>query len=378
MAKYTIKFSCGHTAEISLYGKTSERERKIKWYEKGVCPDCYKKGQEEKQALEYQAMLDWAAARNLPELNGSEKQVHFGVKIRDKIIKEIEGRIKADIQRFPETKEQQINGINGIKAIRTGLYKEADASFWIQIRELDHADIIKAWVKMQDNKKMEEEIKPVKEESTLRPEEQKTATVAEVRVLKNRIEIHSDKDQLVIDAVKQLGYRWDPDKKIWYFKLHSMTGTATDRAAEVGNALLCAGVPIIIYDKTIMEKAVKGGFEKQTHLWIYHNKTYGLVATWPYGQDYYDKAKRIPGASWESGIGMKLNAAQYKVIRDFVSCYGFKIAVGAEKVLKAAEEKELLSSKVSPIAVEQKLEGEHKLDDILNSSREIIDDLRDD
>lgn len=45
--KYTVKFSCGHEAEIELFGPTKERERKIKYYEQyGVCPDCYREQKE--------------------------------------------------------------------------------------------------------------------------------------------------------------------------------------------------------------------------------------------------------------------------------------------------------------------------------------------
>ena len=41
--KYTVTFSCGHTEEVELFGKGSDRERKIAWYEKsGLCPECYK------------------------------------------------------------------------------------------------------------------------------------------------------------------------------------------------------------------------------------------------------------------------------------------------------------------------------------------------
>lgn len=43
MANYTIKFSCGHEGVVSLFGKCSERERKIRWYEEeGVCSECFK------------------------------------------------------------------------------------------------------------------------------------------------------------------------------------------------------------------------------------------------------------------------------------------------------------------------------------------------
>lgn len=376
MAKYTVRFSCGHTAEVSLYGKTSERERKISWYENsGICPECYKKEKDEKQAAEYQEMLSWAAERKLPDLSGSEAQVHYGVKIRDKIIKELEGIFKRDLMKKISDEDKE-NEIMMRRLVRNGLYKEPVASYWIQIRDMDPVEIVREWYKTQEKKKTEEGIRPVKEESTIRPQEQKTATIAEIRVLKNRIEIHSDKDQIIIDSVKKAGYRWDGE--VWYFHLDSMTGTPADRVAEIGNRLLCDGIPVIIYDPIMRKKAVSGDFEPRYDLWIYNDLNYGLVATWPYGKNYYEKAKSITGSRWESGIGMKLNPIQYKIIRDFADAYDFRITAGAEKVLGEAEKNALKISKVNPVAVEKKVEAENKLESILHSSRDILDDLRDD
>lgn len=43
MAKYEIKYLCGHSGTIQLFGKNEDRERKIKYYESHyICPDCYK------------------------------------------------------------------------------------------------------------------------------------------------------------------------------------------------------------------------------------------------------------------------------------------------------------------------------------------------
>ena len=43
MAKYEVKFSCGHIETKSLYGKETERHNKIEYWEKfGVCTECYK------------------------------------------------------------------------------------------------------------------------------------------------------------------------------------------------------------------------------------------------------------------------------------------------------------------------------------------------
>jgi hypothetical protein len=39
--KYMVKFSCGHTAQVELFGKSSERDKKISYFEKyGVCQEC--------------------------------------------------------------------------------------------------------------------------------------------------------------------------------------------------------------------------------------------------------------------------------------------------------------------------------------------------
>jgi len=43
MGKYIINYACGHTGEIQLFGKISERERKVEWLESQLCPECAKK-----------------------------------------------------------------------------------------------------------------------------------------------------------------------------------------------------------------------------------------------------------------------------------------------------------------------------------------------
>ncbi|MGN0514402.1 MAG: hypothetical protein ACI4GD_08985 [Lachnospiraceae bacterium] len=53
MAKYTIKMGCGHEETISLFGKDTERKRKIEYYENfGLCTECYKKKQDEQRKSE--------------------------------------------------------------------------------------------------------------------------------------------------------------------------------------------------------------------------------------------------------------------------------------------------------------------------------------
>lgn len=50
MAKYKVKFSCGHEEVIELSGKNSDRERKINYFEKyGICSKCWEE-QKNKEA----------------------------------------------------------------------------------------------------------------------------------------------------------------------------------------------------------------------------------------------------------------------------------------------------------------------------------------
>ena len=51
MAKYTVKFSCGHEGTVRLFGENAERERKIKYYEAyGICPECWAEKQNEENS----------------------------------------------------------------------------------------------------------------------------------------------------------------------------------------------------------------------------------------------------------------------------------------------------------------------------------------
>ena len=70
MAKYDVTYSCGHTGIVELFGKNSERERKLQWFsESGLCPECYKaqkRAEQEKQPLVLNIDLDPFDRNGLP------------------------------------------------------------------------------------------------------------------------------------------------------------------------------------------------------------------------------------------------------------------------------------------------------------------------
>ena len=72
MAKYTIIMSCGHEDTVELFGKTSDRERKIEYFKSnGLCKDCYKKEieqQNESEGLSFNATI-------LPYINSEDGNI---------------------------------------------------------------------------------------------------------------------------------------------------------------------------------------------------------------------------------------------------------------------------------------------------------------
>ena len=82
MAKYNVTHSCGHEHEYKLFGKTRERDGKMAWLARQECPECRRKAAEEAAKVATEGM-------ELPELEGSEKQVKWANTIRGQFINAI-------------------------------------------------------------------------------------------------------------------------------------------------------------------------------------------------------------------------------------------------------------------------------------------------
>ena len=129
MAKYKIKFACGHTELKELLGKEKDRQNKIKWYEEnGICSDCYKT-QKEKELLQFEE------EKHLPQLQGTEKQIKWARKIRFNNFSNLSGIVKEsfhivakELQLKEVTKEQK----EQIKKLIENAKTNNSAKFWIE------------------------------------------------------------------------------------------------------------------------------------------------------------------------------------------------------------------------------------------------------
>lgn len=308
-------------------------------------------------------------------LSGTEKQVEWANRIRSKITKNVIlcYAFNAKKSFFVEMDEELIK-----KSERFILSKNK-ASFWIENREKDYTQFQRLIenVIYYEEEKEKNIIDEARKEATVYPNDQKTKVVAEIIFDDeiHEIKVKSEKDQIVINTVKSLHYDWSG--KVWYRETVPYKRDVADRMAEVGNKLLLDGVPIIIWDEAIRKKAINGIFEKECFRWVIKDKDM-ISIVWEFRSDeLYRKAKRLPHAKWENG-GMDVPARYYAEIRDFAKINEFKITPAAEELLSQAEDDEKAHIKTTIKKADVKKEENTELEDILNSSREVLEDLKDD
>lgn len=164
MAKYEILFACGHTAIIQLYGKHKERYSYIEWCkEHRVCPECYEKAkleEKEERLAEYKKEAEEAKieaeAMELPQLEGSEKQINWAMYIRKKLLPVADEAYISLEQNFDL---KQYNKEKFLELAKEWLHKftlQTKASFWIDHRYAGERDLALACAKCV-RKKMDEE-----------------------------------------------------------------------------------------------------------------------------------------------------------------------------------------------------------------------------
>lgn len=140
MARYIVKFACGHEEIIKLYGSHAERERKIAYYqEHGKCSECYKAEKKAEKETETSKIED------MPELQGTEKQVSWANDIRNKmaaeVVEYIRSKVKTDVKTFSSSfaalnEEQKAFVVRKSEAVAkyVTLITETSAKYYIENR----------------------------------------------------------------------------------------------------------------------------------------------------------------------------------------------------------------------------------------------------
>ena len=128
MAKYSVKFACGHVAEVELYGPEVERMKKIRHMRQyGLCPDCYKQSKlDEIESLETE--LD------LPVLIGSEKQIQWARSLRKEYLSNFFRCFNEIVERNSKNGHDTSYDLQMIEKFKIWLRTKHTAKFWIDLQ----------------------------------------------------------------------------------------------------------------------------------------------------------------------------------------------------------------------------------------------------
>lgn len=429
--KYEGTFACGHEGEVDVTGKRDKREWLAEKKFAGLCPECYEKMIQEKREKENKEALEKAKEMELPALNGTEKQISWANTIRQKFIDSVEtivdknndnkkvflnkndeyefvnleerieglkdrlkqhiednneskiekckARISDKEEQLEEIKKRKIDNYEIIEIENYILNNVVSASDWIDLRDKNVSSILNSYLKsaLKTEEEIIEEIqkKEVMEESIVKPTNCIKPGIVEISIVDNTIIATYEKDSDFKEIVKGLGFSW---RGQWERKINKFNGPIEDRAAELGNELLNKGFAIYILNKDIREMAINGLYSKEIKNWILSrvNGEYAgrLVISWEgFSDTLYNRSKKLPSAIWDRGMVIKPN--YFKEVEEFARLYNFNFSDGALKLINDAKIKYNNCLEVEPAKVlkEKQKDG---LEEILNSSTDILDDLK--
>ena len=357
MSRYDIEFSCGHSASVNLMGKVSGAY--LEHLADDVCPHC----RAEKEDAENSAFEE---SYSLPGLDGSEKQIHWARTIRKLFFEKMEEE-KGGTE--PELYGQAVQFFG----------RKTAAKWWIDNRDWSPNGLIDKFYEeivsvelnaVRDNADAGED------PTIVCPENEVSKDIAHVYVLDGDVVVRSPKNDTIRNTVKAHGLRWDSEYQVWRLSMDIMNGNVEDRIAEIGNALLSEGVIVKIEDESLRTRAVNGEFEQRTERWIITDKEYNIRIYWEYNPSLYARIKALPGARYEDG-GVTVKARYFAEIRDFADLNDFKISPGAEKLLSKAEQADLEKARTTIKKAEKAAPKTKDVKEIMSSSRDVLDDLRD-
>lgn len=376
--QYKVKYDCGHEGYINIIkGQEWKLDSKYLHY----CPECYAKVRAEKRRIEAEERANELEKfkldqdLQLAELQGTEKQVKWAITIREQVIAFYKKQLSLG-------RLSDLASLGVMDKFKYFLETETSAALYINnLRFVDTGDMYKILKNLQVKTVEEEELEEeIKDESTIVPENfnNKTAYVVE-QVGVDRIKVSAgEKNEEIRLYLRSKGFRWEDNA--WYKTIETKyyKDNIIDRIAQVANKLLSLGWAVSVIDDIAREKAINGNFSKEYTKFVIKYKENVVKFVWKNQSDKIYKASiKLPKARWTSdeGYGTIVNIAYYKEIIDFSELYNFKITDEVMKMIETYKEKTSEVTVVKKVGTEKT--GEEKLQEILSTSNEILEDLKD-
>lgn len=386
MGKHVIEWicpKCGQKTEEQVECKWRDLDWETKKRQDTLCPDCQEKEDEELLA----ALQKKNYSYKMPVLNGSKKQIEWAEQIRNKQYESLtalksnrEGKFmvsnwKGKIERFPDSENVAIwqacinNFEYYVQDEIEELLEETSAG-----RIIDGRD--KEWkVRIENRARDERERRLSKErgpkEILLVPNGPKKNLTVSLHIKDNCIYTVGEYNPKLITCYKEARMKWNSFERIWWKSNQSTMTSTTDSAADLANSLLLAGFCVKV-PRLIGEMVESKNFVPDKKTWIeLRDDFYCTVRTVEKNAEpIVNAATRIFGKKDYYGHPYT-EIYNYQAVKEFADLYD--VALDSD-VIKAIEKQKALQKNIDPLMPQPPRDG---LKEILNSSREVLDDLKD-
>lgn len=185
--------------------------------------------------------------------------------------------------------------------------------------------------------------KEIEEASTLRPENPVSNVVTEISMDEEKSLIHVQapgKLEELIEVVRELRFKWNPDRKRWWKKVREVDGDLKDRFIETGRKLLEAGIIIKIPSLDYIEDIEAGRYTPAYPRWItVSDKAPDRFLIFWNDDSFCGNIRRIPQARvWQRSATVP--SVEYLSVCDFAEEYEFRFTGDAQALLEAAKLRE--------------------------------------
>lgn len=364
------------------------------------CTDCYKERKEREKQEANEKAAEFSRESGLAPLTGSDKQIAWANTIRMKFVEAVDEfravRLQqiescgSDEKEFIDAAGKEIESLDRIMAYLEQHYTEA--RFWIDNRndvESGHSivpPLLKAIFRDMnadadfnaESTVAEGEPEPEEQAVILQPESATEEGVVTIECEKaNGAECIRARYQKSDDfryIVKTLDYYWSSESGAWSKKITETTGSASDRMAELANRLLVEGYTVKV-PESIADDAKNGKYEPEHTRWVKRGTGDTFVICWS-GRDQHEfhAAKKLPGAEWVTGVGMKVPVTSFREVAEFAEYNDYRFTAAASEQMGGMMES---VRQVTPTAG-----AEHRknplADHALEDAHRIIPDLIDD
>lgn len=359
MTKYEGICKCGHEGTIRIKRGQEDfktQEEIDKAFSETLCKKCRYELKKKQEAECNEYIKDNFKALELPELEGTEKQIAWANKIREEMVDMWEKNLMDEIispvselisiKSYGPAFDEKGNGhkvadmldkiiknstdvekkrlvadlfISVLKTIRkASIYIDIETgSPRVSIRGL----LYKAFVQLKINDSKEPK------EVVISPENAIDERIVNIYSKDNTIYCESYADMDVKSICKANHYIWSTYSEAWYRNINvNASGSIVDRKTELANKILNAGYIVRVDDPTLKDKIINADYEPEHRRWIaiYEGK---LLIAFDYN-DYPEiktAFKRIKGCETDRKTkALLVPVEMYLQVEDLADMYDFR------------------------------------------------------